>query len=288
MKLALLFLIGAGPLKLGVIVFALSGLIMGLVGGLRKLFMKNKGRFFIYLLVTAVLFAAVALLSNKKVLDNIPLNSFIGFQVILFVLGFLHVYAMRRIFPDLQKKITNFWLELLYTIVITCIALIAFMMVVELYKPEFKYMFLSAGIAFIIPFFIVKLFEYAIAVPVSVYKKWFYPVGQNIKDPKDNELRNPLVISFHFSKDERTNELSNFRLKAPEAMEFGKLFYYFINDYNDRHPEGEISFIDKKNEPYGWIFYRKTWFGLLKHVDFERTIKSNRIKEDTVVICQRA
>ena len=167
--------------------------------------------------------------------------------------------------------------------------LITFLMVVNIYKPEYQYIFAASTIWFLIPLMVVKLYEFMISIPVPIYKKWHYPIDKKMKDPKDEELTNPLVISFEFNKGENVSELSNFRLKAPEKMEFGKLFYFFINDYNDRHPEGEIQFLDNKNNPYGWIFYTKpNWFGSQNHIDFTRTIEGNNIKENDIIICKRA
>ncbi|MDY8138340.1 TssN family type VI secretion system protein [Aquimarina sp. 2201CG5-10] len=275
-------------LKVGIVMLMISALLMGFVVGLKRLFTKNKKKFFLYLIVTLLLFAGTALLSNEKVLNDIPLNSFIGFQIIFLILGCIHVIALRKVFPDLSENFSDFWTEFLYTIVITCLGLITFIMVVGIYKPEYQYIFTASALWFVIPFMVVKLYEFAISIPVSVYKKWFYPIDKKIKDPSDEELQNPLVISFEFNKGKNLDELSNFRLKAPEKMEFGKLFYFFINDYNDRHPEGEIKFLDDKNNPYGWIFYTKPkWYKSQRHIDFTRTIEGNNIREDNIIICQR-
>ncbi|AXT55669.1 hypothetical protein D1815_07855 [Aquimarina sp. AD1] len=276
--------------KVGILLLAVSAILMGVVAGLKKLFVKNKKKFLLYMLVVLLLFAATALLSNEKVLNDIPLNSFIGFQIIFLCLGSLHVFAMRKFFPNLSEEgPTKFWPEFLYTIVTVFVGLITFLFVVGIYKPDYKYIFTASSICFLIPIMIVKLYEFAVSVPVPIYKKWFYPIDKKMKDPKDDELINPLVISFEFNKGENIDELSNFRLKAPEKMEFGKLFYFFINDYNDRHPEGEIEFLDDKNNPYGWIFYTKpNWIGMQTHVDFTRTIEGNNIKENDVIICKRA
>ncbi|WP_062061859.1 TssN family type VI secretion system protein [Aquimarina longa] len=288
MKGILLIVGSAGFFKVGIILLVFSMILMGFVAGLKKLFMKNKKKFFLYVLVALLLFAATALLSNDKVLDNMPLNNFISFQIIFLLLGVLNVFALRKFFPDLSEKTTSFWSEFLYTVVIICLGLLSFMYVVGMYKPEYIYVFTAATICFLIPLLVVKLYEFAIAVPVPVYKKWFYPV-EKLKDPKDDELANPLVISFEFNKGKDVEEISNFRLKAPEKMEFGKLFYFFINDYNERHPGGEIKFLDDSNNAFGWIFHTKpNWFGVQQHIDFSRTIESNNIKEDDVIICRRA
>ncbi len=288
MNTILVATLNADFLKVGIILLAISAILMGFVAGLKKLFTKNKKKFFIYILITLVLFGLVGLLSNEKVLDNLPLNNFISFQVLFLGLGIIHVLALRKFFPDLSEKITDFWSEFLYTIVTVLLGLVSFMYVVGIYKPEYTYIFTAASIVFIIPFMVVKLYEFAISVPVKIYKKWTYPLNKKISDPKNEELANPLVISFEFNKGKNMDQISNFRLKAPEKMEFGKLFYFFINDYNERHPEEEIQYLDKQNNPFGWVFYKKpNLFGGQKHIDFTHTVEANNIKEDDVIICRR-
>lgn len=280
--------IGADFFKVSVLLFVVGALIMAFVTSIKKLFTKNKKKFLIYAVVLLLLFAATALLSNDKVLNDLPLSSFIGFQIVFLLLGILHIYVLRKFFSDLSEKPTNFWGEFLYTIASTCIGLTTFMMVVEIYKPSYKYIFAASVLLFIIPFMVLKLYEFAISIPLPVFKKWYYPINENIKDPKEDEMQNPLVISFEFNKGHQEDEYSNFRLKAPENMEFGRLFYFFMNDYNDRHPESLIQFMDKSNNPYGWLFYKKPkWYGTLKHIDFSRTVYGNKIKEDDIIICKK-
>lgn len=289
MSLSLPAAIHMDIIKIGLLLFGVSSILMGFIIPLKKLFMKNKKKFFIYMIFILCFFALNGLLSNKKVLNDIPLNNFIGFQIIFLLLGCVHVIVLRRFFPDLIEKLTSFWPEFLYTIVTAFLGLISFLFVVNSYKPDYQFIFTLSILWFIIPYFIVKLYEYAISIPLPIYKKWFYPLDKNIKDPKDEELNNPLVISFEFNKGSNQDELSNFRLKAPEKMEFGTLFYFFINDYNDRHPEAKIEYVDAQNAPHGWIFYKKAkWLSFQKHIDFTRTIEGNNIKEDDIIICQRA
>lgn len=276
-------------IKIGLLLLGVSAILMGFVSGLKKLFTKNKKKFLLYILVTVILFAATAFLSNEKVLNDIPLNNYIAIQILFLCLGSLHVFTLRKFFPDLAEKFSDFWTEFLYTIVTIFIGLIGFLFVVSMYKPAYQYIFTSSALWFLIPFMVVKLYEFSISIPVAIYKKWFYPIDKRMQDPKNEELVNPLVISFEFNKKKKTKEISNFRLKGPEKMEFGKLFYFFINDYNERHPGGEIQFLDEKNNPYGWIFYTKPgWFGSQKHIDFTRTVQGNEIEENDIIICKRA
>ncbi len=282
-------LLNGGAFKLSIVFFIVGTLIMMLMGKLRKVFTKSKKKSIIYAIVALLVFAITALLSSSKVLNDTPLNSFFGFQLVFFGLGILHIYTMRKYFKDLSKERTDFFSEFLFTIVIICIGLIGFYNVVHRFKPSFGLMYLSSAIAFIIPILFYKMYEFTMLIPVPIYKKWIYPIDESIKDPTKNELKNPLVISFEFQKYFNKNDITNFRVKAPENMEFGKLFYFFINDYNERHAESRIEYIDDNNQqPYGWIFYYKpNWWSFIRHIDFTKTVSSNSLKEDNVIVCRR-
>lgn len=275
--------------KLSLVFFFVGSLLMMLVTKLRQLFTKNKKKAILYAVFQVLCFALIGLLSSAKVLNDTPLNSYIGFQVLFLSLGILNIYVLRHYFEDLSKEEDAFFPEFLFSIAILCIALIGFFVVVNNFRPSFKFLYLTAAIAFITPILVYKLYEFATLIPVPIYKQWLYPLNENIKDPTSKELENPLVISFEFKKQEQITDLTNFRVKAPEAMEFGKLFYFFINDYNERHPESKIHFLnDKDNTPEGWIFYFKpNWWSALKHINFSKTIAGNNIREDNVIICQR-
>ena len=278
-----------GFLKLGLIMLIVGGLIMGFVTKLRKLLKKNKKAFFIYTLAIIIVFAITALLANDNVLQNSPLANFISFQILFLIYGSLHILIMQKYFSNISEKETDFWPEFFFTLAMGCLGLIGFLFTIQFYKLDYMYIFLGAGICFLIPFMLVKLYEFSVAVPVPVFKRWIYPTDNSIKDPKESELKNPVVISFEFNKEPDSSEISNFRLKAPEQMEFGKLFYFFINDYNERHPESNIAYITNDNKPYGWIFYSKPNFlGKRNYYDFTKTIDANNIKENDVIVCQRA
>ena len=112
-----------------------------------------------------------------------------------------------------------------------------------------------------------KTVDELLKVPPKKYKLWYYPVDQNIEDPSDEELENPIIISFIFKKNEKSNELTTFRAKAPVGMKVGRLFYFFINDYNDRHPEGAISYLMKTMNPVaGFLKKSGINFWVLKEV----------------------
>jgi len=275
--------------KVSLGLFFISSIIFGVMKKLRSLFSKNKKLAILYILFVLLTFALAALLCSPKVLNDTPLNSFIGIQFVFLLLGIIHLYVLDKYFPDLANDKTNFFNEFLFTILILCIGFIAYLNVINRFRPSFSYIFLGAGTFFLIPFLFKKLYEFAFSIPVPVYKKWAFPLDNSVKDPTKNELTNPAVISLEFQKVFDDKEITNFRIKAPENMEFGKLFYFFINDYNERHPESTIQYLnDNTQEPHNWIFFFKpNWMGNVKHIDYSRTVLNNTIKENDVIVCQR-
>jgi Ca2+/Na+ antiporter len=273
--------------KMSMLLFIVGTVIFALMSKLRKLFAKDKKRTIIYLIFTLISFALVGVLSSSKVLNDTPLNSFYGFQVLFLILGIVHMYVMRKYFENLSEDKTDFFSEFLFSIAFLLVGLIAFYNVVFKFKIDFSLIFMTAAIVYLIPFLVYRLYEMALQIPIQVYDKWYFPVSEDIKDPTSKELENPLVISFEFQKRNTDSEVTNFRVKAPNNMEFSKLFYFFITDYNVRHPESPIEYLEE-DKPQAWIFYFKpNWLSSLRHIDFNKTISWNKIKENTVIICQR-
>ncbi len=280
-------LMSGSAFKMSMLLFLVGSVIFALVSKLRKLFAKDKKKTIIYLIFTLLSFAISGLLSSSKVFNDTPLSSFYGFQILFLILGITHVFILRKHFPDLSKDKTDFFSEFLFTIAFLLVGLIAFYNVVYHFKMSFSLLFLTSGIVYLIPFLVFRLYEYAIQIPVFVYDKWYFPINEEIKDPTSKELENPLVISFEFQKKDTDTEITNFRVKAPSNMEFSKLFYFFITDYNIRHPESPIEYLEGE-KPQAWIFYYKpSWWTGLKYIDFNKTVSWNKIKENTIIICQR-
>lgn len=275
--------------KVSIGLIILSTVLMMVMKTLRKLFTKNKKRAILYAIFVLLTFAITGLLSYHKLLNDSPANSFIGFQFLFIGLGSLHVYIMRKFFPDLSKESSSFWSEFVFTLIYVALGLLAFLQVVSRFKAPFSMVFMGSSILFVVPFLFYKLYEFAYLIPVPVYKSWIYPLGQEIKDPTKDELANPRVISFEFKKTSSHNEITNFRVKAPQAMEFGRLFYFFIVDYNERHPESPIEIMNEETkQPSEWVFhFKQHWYSPLKHLNESHTVAANNLKENSVIICSR-
>ena len=249
--------------NMAILLIILSLVVLGVTVLLANLIEKYKGSFkpyrkatLWYLVIAFLLFSIVALAALPGVFDS-PANYFIFLQVYFFLLGLGHFYLMHqrlRWSGDPEA----FWLEGLFTILTGVLGSIGFMIVYRLLnKNGLQYIMTGSMLFFLIPLVFYQAFRKAIAIPPKIMKEWFYPVNEEIDEPEESKMKNLLVISFEFQKQVNDSEVTNFRAKAPTDMEFGQLFYYFINDYNDRHPNSRISFVNSKGDPHGWIFYKK-------------------------------
>ncbi|WP_158651402.1 TssN family type VI secretion system protein [Pseudotamlana carrageenivorans] len=274
--------------KISLILLLISSVLMVLVKKVRTIFSKNKLKALIYAVVLALLFALTGFLAYDKVLNNSPTQAFMAIELIFFILGIIHVFTMRNTFKAVIGQKLEFLNEFMLTLVFLGVALFVFIQVVSRFRPEFVSIYMTAGLVFITPFLVLKTFEYAMAIPVQVYKKWLFPIRQEIKEPTASELSNPLVISLEFKKKSGDKELSRFKVKAPEQMEFGKLFYFFVDDYNALHPERKIEITDNEGGASAWIFYFKPrWWRALRHIDANKTIEWNGIREENSIVVQR-
>jgi hypothetical protein len=198
-------------------------------------------------------------------------------------------------------KEKSFWPEFLFTIILAMLVSICFIVVYRLFntvttkvgifgiKGFELIMPISAGI-FIIPVFFYHAFRKAVAVPPKIIRQWRYPVDKEIAEPDESKMKNLLVISFEFQKQQGDLHFTNFRAKAPTDMEFGQLFYYFLNDYNERNPNSRIDLINSAGLPYDWIFFKKArWYSFItQYIDTDKTIFINNVRENDVIICSRS
>ncbi len=223
------------------------------------------------------------------------IDSFSEFSLLLFgqtsiiLLGILHVVLSKKIVPWFGEQVFNVQLILIITLLLFSYFFtnLSFSFLVTSELPLIWYLSL---LWFVVPVLLEFAINRLLEVPEKEFKTWHYPVNENIEDPSDEELENPVVISFIFRKTPGSKEQTTFRAKAPVAMSLGKLFFFFINDYNSRHPEEMISYLNEENTPVPWIFF-KVKNKLLKtkeSLDPDDSIYNNNIKENDLLICHKS
>ncbi|MBC8643207.1 hypothetical protein H9W95_01010 [Flavobacterium lindanitolerans] len=92
--------------------------------------------------------------------------------------------------------------------------------------------------------------------PAKLHKRWFYPVNSKYPAPHISEMRNIIIVNLVFTKKANDSTIINFKVKAPRAFDFGKLFYYFINDYNEKNPNSRSAIWMIKTSLMDGIFTR--------------------------------
>ena len=274
---------------LGIGVIGLSALTSKLIAKARGSFKPYRKATLLYLLCFLLFFALIAIAAHPSIYTR-PLTFFIFYQAYFLLLGIVHAYTMRSYLAWSGSR-QSFWPELLFTIIVSLFGSIGFMLLYRIVNPNGLEMIMATSVCFfIVPFFFYHTFTSAVSIPPKIIRQWYYPVTGQVEEPDESKMKNLLVISFEFQKHTGDVHYTNFRAKAPTDMEFGLLFYYFINDYNERHESSKIQFINAGGEPHGWIFYKKPrWYSVFtEYIDTEKTIYINDIRENDVIICSRS
>ena len=269
--------------------------VAGLAAVTNNLITKAAGSFkpyrkatLLYLIVGVLFFSVIALAAYRPIAGR-PFTMLLIFQAYFLLLGILHFYSMNQ-YLGWAGNARAFLPELLFTMLLGLAGCACFLAIYHLLNRNgLQYVMGGSVLFFAVPFLVCHTFRRAVAIPPKILKEWYYPLGQEIDEPEDAKMRNLKVISFEFQK--RTNDphFTNFRAKAPADMDFGLLFYYFINDYNERHTNSKIEIMGVGGAPHGWVFYKKSrWYTVMtNYVDAEKTIQNNRIRENDVIICAR-
>jgi len=268
------------------IIIVLVLLALSLLGRKTPGFKKRRKKYYYYLAaLIAVMAIFLAIIYNLKQ-SALMFRYFwmLGFAMLM---GGLHVYFYRYLF---EKFDTNNGLKELLFAIITSFAVMVPVIMIAAHFQDLQYMpyyFLTAA-AFAIPTSFFVLYKYSVSIPVKLYTKWYYPLGKKYETPKHYELKNMIVLNFMFYKSTKAGNMTSFKAKAPKNMEFGRLFFFFINDYNVKKTTTKIELMDAASDPYGWYFYSKPkWYGASKHIDSELTTEENNLNDGDIVVCQR-
>lgn len=208
-------------------------------------------------------------------------------QSFIIAVGILHVIVVYTALPWYRTQ--SFGTQIFFILAILFFSYFLTNLSFSLQNVQFSPVWHVSLLWFMIPVLLKKTGDELVSVPEKEYKVWYYPVKNSFGEPTEEELQNPVIISLIFRKNEKGRDLTTFRVKAPVGMEFGHLFYYFINDYNDRHPEGTISYMMDNKEPCGWIF-RKASRSIIRRkvvIDPENSVYGNELKENDLLYCQR-
>jgi len=276
----------AEVLRIAIPLFVVSMVLFGIMSARIKPMKPSKRLSTLYLIIAGLVFGLMSLIGFAEA--YLSLNfTFAIVCVYLLSLGIANLILATKMLPWFED--VNFLFGLVFTLITALIGSMLYL---------FGYYYLTGmGVNlfyfyslpfFFMPFIIFKAFIYFYEIPKKQFKKWYYPFGKEINDPSEREMQSPLVVAFVFQKRFDINELTTFRAKAPRNMKFGKLFYYFIGEYNTQHSDSKIEYIYDRSKSYGWIFYIKpTWIGKKIYIDPDKTVSENLIEENSIIIATR-
>ena len=244
---------------------------------------KKRKPLILYLVLGGVL---IGLISAQGFIEftKQPLWIFIASQAWLLIIGILHTWLFEKIIP-LENKNSG---KILFTMALCFfgygLAILVFMIY---FKSPFPKFYLLPAFFFIAPTFVAIAFDNFVRIPLKVHKAWAFPAPGTLPDPTDNEMADPIIVNFEISK-QPDDSRTVFKAKAPKAMDLGRLFYFFVMDYNSRHPNHPILITDSQNNTSQWLFYQSpNIVAGKKHLDPEMSIADNKIKENSFIICKR-
>ncbi|MCY7352992.1 MAG: TssN family type VI secretion system protein [Cytophagaceae bacterium] len=240
----------------------------------------------LYLIVFLVICGLIGSLSLLAQPTNVQW-AYLMAQGLFLVVGFLNVQPMRRFLPFAQAG--DVWTGVLLSTGLMLLGgLIVGLIPRFVAGREADWGFATAIIPFIIGYFFYLTLDYYLRIPSATYKKWYYPLNDVSPDMDLIDLSRVLVIQFEFPKRADESGLTNFKAKAPVAMNLGELFLVFINDYNERNPNGPVVYLDAQQIPYGWLFYKKhAWWKRRRHLDPDRTFQQNGIADNDTIRAER-
>ncbi|TAJ15415.1 hypothetical protein DMA11_01905 [Marinilabiliaceae bacterium JC017] len=272
---------------IGIILFLFGAIIFAFIKKLKSLFSHDKKKMLIYLLLTILCFALTGLLTIENVIGQQIMSNYIAVQVMFLAIGILHLWGMERFFE--WEDDTKVAAQIAFTFICALFGSVIFLQVAGRLGVTGLQLFFCSGLLFyFFPYIYRAMFKSAMVIPIAIYQKWHYPVNKHFKVPGRDELRNPYLVSMDVEKQAFSGVTSRLRVKAPENMSFGNFFYHFLNDYNQKHPEKPIAYLDENNDPFGWIFYIKPRVaGKWSQINYEQTVARNRIRENKIILCER-
>ncbi len=249
-------------------------------------FKKQRKKFYVYLIFGILIMAIfIAIVYNLK--QTTLMLRFFSMMSFSFAMGALHVYFYRYMFKKFDSP--NKFKEIMFAL-ITSFSLVIPIILIASYFDDLRYLgyYFLITAAFVLPSCFFVLFSYSVGIPVKLYSKWYYPLGKKYDSPKHYELKNMIVLNFMFYKNTKEDHMTSFKAKAPKNMNYGRLFFFFINDYNDKKTTTKIELTEDSGDPHGWYFYTKPkWYGASRHIDPELTVEQNNLKDSDIVVCQR-
>lgn len=202
--------------------------------------------------------------------------------VIFFLLGMWHTWSMYR-FQTWSRR-ENYLAEVCFTLMIFCWGEAGFLWLFWLVNDTpVSVLLAGTGLPFLLPFLVHKSYLLWQSIPDKIYYVWQYSEHLNTPEPVGGDV---IIMHFLMKKGGGQAKESKFTVKAPLNMKIGDIFHYFLNNYNEQHPDGPVM-ANSKLAPFGWYFYVKTGWMQKEVVNPNMSVFRNQLTQDTVIYARR-
>ncbi|HEY5750121.1 MAG TPA: TssN family type VI secretion system protein [Chryseolinea sp.] len=247
---------------------------------------KLKSHFFPYVVILMLVYALLTFLSNNKIFTGLT-QMFLFHQVSALCLGVLQVRFYRSYFSEFDED--NIWKEAFFCLLAALYALVPFVVVYTfLNGPQFAFVMATHSIAFLAPTWYYMTFSKAMQIPAKILLTWDFPTTTNaFPEMLDDELRDVVILAFKVSRDNQSTDFLTLRAKAPIRVDFKRVFYHLVMDYNQEHLGQGIEPFNT-TEPYRWTFFLKgAWYQQPKFINADFTLSMNGISDNATIVCYR-
>ena len=209
------------------------------------------------------------------------------FYIVLAGVYFILGWYNDRLLPWVFKKETMYRTKITYIIIEVIIGMLLFALVFNLCN-ELKYGFWASTsmLPFVLASLLIRTHEVFIHIPAPVYKVWIYGSTPGYSEPDEIDHSKLKVVKVELFKQQNDTEPIRINAKVPEELLFGDWVKLLFDDYNKRTAHAPINVHSEDDQ--GWIFYVKSWLlAPRRHLDYELTVKGNRIKENHLIVAKR-
>jgi hypothetical protein len=198
------------------------------------------------------------------------------FFVLLYGLtGIAHVFTFPKWLPQLHE-IKGF----IYTLLLSAVISAAIFFVFNNIPFNVGLFPFAAAAAFVLPLAVTICWQLFSAIPVQQSKPWYMP-GEMQPETRMSLLLNSLFFQIAMKAAANDAEVTEFSVTLPARLTTGEMFCRFLHDQ-----QGRVEATGKNQQPYGWQFYVKTWWGK-RPINATTSLTGNNVKEGDTIIIER-
>ncbi len=247
--------------------------------------MNNKKFIFFYLLF-GILIAGGGAIGYSPTASR-SMSIFIAMQAAYAGLGFLAAWLYKKNAPAEIRE--GRFAGVFFVMANVFLGMIGFAALYHWLNPNgLGPWFALCAIPFVLPQFLSTAFAAYRTIPQEIHKVWYFPLHADPVDYDNIDTSTIWMLELEYSKSVNDPRITNTKLRAPVAMNFGDWFRSFIENYNYKYETDPIQYTNYDETPLGWMFFTKAGaLGKSKFIDPDLTISENKITEKDIIQAKR-